>query len=62
MCMVKQTGMCLHMEHLNRMFKDAVSTLGPNTVDTSLQKTGKALKVLMDIQQHHTFRRSKEDN
>ena len=47
----KNVPMDLHMEHLSRTFKDAVSSLGPNVVDSSLQRTGKALKGLIDIQQ-----------
>ena len=47
----KNVPMDLHIEHLNRMFKNAISRLGPNTVDSSLQRTGKALKALMDVQQ-----------
>ena len=70
----RNVPMDLHMEHLNRMFKDAVSKLGPNTVDISLQRTGKALKALVDIQQrfdlvtgitvqssYHTFRSNNTD-
>ena len=70
----KNVPMDLHMEHLNRTFKDAVSSLGPNVVDSSLQRTGKALKGLIDIQQqfdtatgitpessYHTFTSTKKD-
>ena len=70
----KNVPMDLHMEHLNRIFKDAISKLGPNTIDNSLQRTGKALKSLMDIQQrfdsvtgitlessYHTFRSNIKD-
>ena len=38
--------MNLHMKYLNRIFKDAISKLGPNTIDNSLQRTAKALKSL----------------
>ena len=37
------------MEHMNRMFKNAISKLGPNTIDKSLERTGKALKLLNEI-------------
>jgi len=70
----KNVPMDLHMEHLNRIFKDVVSSLGPNVVDSSLQRTGKALKGLVDIQQqfdaatgitpessYHTFTSTKKD-
>ena len=45
--------MDLHMEHLNKNFKGAISHLGPNNLGPSLQRTGKALKVLMDMQSHY---------
>jgi len=49
----KNIAMDLHMEHLNREFKTVVSHLGPNTLGPSLQRTGKALKVLREIQAHY---------
>ena len=45
----KNIPMDLHMEHMNRMFKNAISKLGPNTIDKSLERTGKALKLLNEI-------------
>ena len=41
------------MEHLNRDFKTVVSHLGPNTLGPSLQRTGRALKILREIQAHY---------
>ena len=41
--------MNLHMEHLNRAFKNAIGKLGPNIIDKSLERTGKALKLLNEI-------------
>lgn len=70
----KNVPIDLHMEHLNRMFKDAIDRLGPNTIDASLERTGKALKALIDIQHwfdlvtdvtlessYHTFRSNGKD-
>ena len=45
----KNILMDLHMEHLNRAFKNAIGKLGPNTIDKSLERTGKALKLLNEI-------------
>ena len=45
----KNIPMDLHKEHLNRTFKNAISKLGPNTMDLSLERTGKALKLLNEI-------------
>ena len=44
--------MDLHMEHLNRDLKNVASHLGPNTLGSSLQRAGKALKILTEIQNH----------
>ena len=41
------------MEHLNRIFKDAISRLGSNVMDLTLQRTGKVLKPLRELQQHY---------
>ena len=41
------------MEHLNRDFKTVVSHLKPNTLGPSLQRTGRALKILREIQSHY---------
>ena len=46
----KNIPMDLHMEHLNRVFKNAINKLRPNTIDKSLERTGKALKLLTEIQ------------
>lgn len=46
----KNIPMDLHMEHLNRLFKNAICKLGPNTIDSSLDRTGCALKLLTEIQ------------
>ena len=32
------------------MFKNAICKLGPNTIDSSLERTGRALKLLTEIQ------------
>jgi len=45
----KNIPMDLHMEHLNR---DLASHLSPNTLGSSLQRAGKALKILTEIQNH----------
>lgn len=70
----KNIPMDLHMEHLNRMFKISIGKLGPNVMDPSLQRVGKALKLLNDVQQnydkninipiessYHTFRSTTTD-
>lgn len=44
--------MDLHMEHLNRTFKASVAHLGPNVIGSSLQRTGRAMKPLHDVQLH----------
>ena len=44
--------MDLHMEHLNRTFKSFVAHLGPNIIGPSLQRTGRAMKPLHDVQLH----------
>jgi len=49
----KNISMDLHLEHLNRDFKTVISNLGSNTLGPSLQRTGKALKVLKEIQVHY---------
>ena len=33
----------LHMEHLNRACKDAISNLGANTTDTGIESVGKCI-------------------
>lgn len=38
----KNIPMDLHMKHLNRMFKNAICKLGPNTIDSSHERTGHA--------------------
>ena len=44
--------MDLHMKHLNRTFKASVAHLGPNVIGSSLQRTGRAMKPLHDVQLH----------
>lgn len=66
--------MDLHMEHLNRDLKTVVSHLGPNTLGPSLQRVGKALQTLREIQDHfdeetgtvaesgyHSYRKNTQD-
>ena len=48
----KNIPMDLHMEHLNRTFKSSVAYLGPNVIGPSLQRTGRAMKPLHDVQLH----------
>ena len=61
-------------EHLNRMFQNSVSNLGPNVIDSSLRRTGNAFKGLVDLQQqfdtvtgvtpessYHTFQSTTKD-
>ena len=48
----KNIPMDLHMEHLNRDLKIVVSHLGPNILGPSLQRAGKALMTLREIQDH----------
>ena len=48
----KNIPMDLHMEHLNRTFKSSVAHLGPNVIRPSLQRTGRAMKPLHDVQLH----------
>lgn len=45
----KNIPMDLFMEHLNRNFKDSISQLGSNLMDSTLQRTGKALKPLREL-------------
>ena len=45
----KNIPMDLHMEHINRDFKNAIGKLGLNTIDKSLERIGKALKLLNEI-------------
>ena len=42
----------LHMEHLNRMCKDALSNLGANKTPKAIERVGKALGPLHDFLQH----------
>jgi len=42
----KNIPMVLGMEYLNRNFKDFISQLRSNAMDSTLQRTGKALKSL----------------
>ena len=44
--------MDLHMEHLNRIFKSAISRLGPNTIGPSLHRTGRAIRPISNLQSH----------
>lgn len=41
----------LHMEHLNRVCKGAISSLGPNISDKAVQRMGKCLGEIMKITQ-----------
>ncbi len=43
----------LHMEHLNRVCKDAISGLGSNITDNSIQRVGRCLGRLEGILQHY---------
>ena len=45
----KNIPMDLHMENMNRDFKNTIGKWGPNTTDKSLERTGKALKLLNEI-------------
>ena len=38
----------LHMEHLNREVKNAMSSMGANITDQSIQRVGRAIKVLSE--------------
>ena len=38
----------LHMEHLNREVKTAMSSMGANVTDQSIQRVGRAIKVLSE--------------
>ena len=49
----KNISMDLHMERLNGDFKTVVSHLGSDTLGPSLQRTGRALKILREIQAHY---------
>ena len=49
----KNIPMDLHTEHMNRDFKNAIGKLGPNTIDKSLERTKKALKLLNEISQNY---------
>ena len=40
------------MEHLNHVFKSAISRLGPNTIGPSLDQTGRALTPISSLQDH----------
>ena len=44
--------MDFHMEHLNHVFKSAISQLGPNIIDPSLAQTGRALRPISSLQDH----------
>ena len=61
----------LGTEHLNRNFKDSMSQLWLNVMESTLQRTGKALKSLRELQllydlvtnasQEHTFQSNSKD-
>ena len=44
----KNIPLDLHMEHLNRVVKDNVATLGANVAESSILQCGRSLKRLMD--------------
>lgn len=70
----KNVSSDLHMEHLNRECKNAISSMGANITGKSIQKVGSAIKVLSETVHnldemlgvpqesgYHTTRSSKKD-
>ena len=70
----KNVSSDLHMEHLNRECKNAISSMGANITGKSIQKVGRAIKVLSETVHnldemlgvpqesgYHTTRSSKKD-
>ena len=56
----KNIPMDLHMEHLNRICKDAISCLGANKTPTAIQRVGKCIGVLKSVTDN--FDAQTEDN
>ena len=56
----KNIPMDLHMEHRNRICKDAISCVGANKTPTAIQRVGKCIGVLKSVTDN--FDAQTEDN